>query len=70
MREDAARIKAPTLVVCGEDDIPSFLDAARWLQQNIVQGKLDWIPGTRHASVIEKPEHALRLLRGFLNTVA
>jgi len=66
LRADAERIKAPTLVVCGEDDIPSFLDAARWLQQNITGAKLAWIPGTRHASVIEKPEQALDLMRGFL----
>jgi pimeloyl-ACP methyl ester carboxylesterase len=66
LRADAARIRAPTLVICGEDDIPSFLDAARWLQQNIAGAKLAWIPGTRHASVIEKPEQALDLMRGFL----
>lgn len=67
LRDSAARIKAPTLVVCGEDDIPSFLDAAHWLQQNIAAADLKWIPGTRHASVIEEPEHAVRLLREFLS---
>jgi 3-oxoadipate enol-lactonase len=70
LRADAARISAPTLVICGEDDIASFLDAARWLHENIADAKLEWIPGTRHASVIEKPEHAVRLLRGFLNPTA
>jgi pimeloyl-ACP methyl ester carboxylesterase len=58
------------MVICGEDDIASFLDAARWLQQNIDNATLEWIPRTRHASVIEKPEHALRLLRAFLNPAA
>jgi 3-oxoadipate enol-lactonase len=66
LRGDAAGIKAPTLVICGNEDIPSFLEAARWLQENIAEAKLEWIPGTRHASVIEKPEHAIQLLRGFL----
>lgn len=70
LRADAARISAPTLVICGDDDIPSFLDAARWLLANIADAKLAWIPGTRHASVIEKPEHAVRLLRGFLDPAA
>jgi 3-oxoadipate enol-lactonase len=70
LRADAARISAPTLVICGDDDIASFLDAARWLQQNIGNALLEWIPGARHASVIEKPEHAVRLLRGFLNPTA
>ena len=31
LRELAPKIAAPTLVVCGDDDIPSFRDAARWL---------------------------------------
>ena len=33
LRPLAAKIAAPTLVVCGDDDIPSFLDAARWLDR-------------------------------------
>jgi 3-oxoadipate enol-lactonase len=70
LRAGAARIAASTLIVCGDDDIPSFLQAARWLQQNIADTKLEWIPGTRHASVIEKPEQAIRLLRDFLGRAA
>src|SRR5262249_394820 len=31
LRALAPKIAARTLVVCGDDDIPSFLDAARWL---------------------------------------
>ena len=31
LRPLAGKITAPTLIVCGDDDIPSFLDAARWL---------------------------------------
>jgi 3-oxoadipate enol-lactonase len=70
LRAEAARITAPTLVICGDHDIASFLDAARWLHENIANATLEWIPGTRHASVIEQPEHAVRLLRGFLNPAA
>jgi 3-oxoadipate enol-lactonase len=66
LRSDAARIAAPTLVVCGDDDIPSFLDAARWLAQSIAGAKLAWIAGARHASILEQPDHALKLFREFL----
>ena len=66
LREDAKRIGVPTLVVCGEDDIPSFLDAARWLAANIAGAKSAWIPRSRHASVLERPDEGLRLLRDFL----
>lgn len=65
LRAEAARIEAPTLVVCGENDIPSFLDSARWLAANIEGAKLAWIPQARHASVIERPDEAVRLLGEF-----
>jgi pimeloyl-ACP methyl ester carboxylesterase len=53
-------------VVCGDDDIPSFLDAARWLAGTIPNAELAWIKGAKHASVIEQPEEARRLMRTFL----
>jgi len=66
LRDDAKRIGAPTLVVCGEEDIPSFLDAARWLAANIPGAKSAWLARARHASVLERPQEALTLLRAFL----
>ena len=66
LREMAPRIKVPTLVLCGDDDIPSFLDAARWLSANITGAELSWIAGARHASVLEQPSDAVRLMRTFL----
>lgn len=70
LRDRAAKIAAPTLVLCGDDDIPSFLDAARWLSANIANAQLAWIPGTRHASILEKPNEALRAMRAFLQPAA
>lgn len=66
LRDDVQRIKAPTLVVCGEDDIPSFVDAAQWLAANIAGAKGAWIPRSRHASILERPEEGVRLVREFL----
>jgi 3-oxoadipate enol-lactonase len=66
LRTGTARIKAPTLVVCGENDIPSFLESARWLAANIEGARLAWIPQARHASVIECPDQAVKLLGNFL----
>jgi 3-oxoadipate enol-lactonase len=62
----ASQIRSPTLVICGDDDIPSFLDAARWLSENIADAELSWIAGTRHASVLEKPREAIALMKAFL----
>jgi 3-oxoadipate enol-lactonase len=66
LRALAPNIAARTLVVCGDDDIPSFLDAARWLAATIPAAELAWIKGAKHASVIERPREARRLMRTFL----
>jgi len=66
LRDDARNIAAPTLVMCGENDIPSFLDSARWLADNIKNAKLAWLPQARHASVIECPDLAVKLIGDFL----
>ena len=66
LRDDVANIRAPTLVICGDDDIPSFLDAARWLAGHIAGARLAWLPGARHASVLEHPDRTVALLREFL----
>jgi 3-oxoadipate enol-lactonase len=66
VRNGATKIRAPTLVICGDDDIPSFRDAAEWLAGRIESAKLAWIEGGRHASVLERPDRACALLREFL----
>jgi 3-oxoadipate enol-lactonase len=66
LRALAPGIAARTLVVCGDDDIPSFLDAARWLAATIPSAELAWIKGAKHASVLEHPDEARRLMRAFL----
>jgi 3-oxoadipate enol-lactonase len=66
LRALAPKIAAPTLVLCGDDDIPSFLDAARWLAATIPHAEPAWLEGARHASVIEQPEEAGRVMRAFL----
>jgi 3-oxoadipate enol-lactonase len=66
LRDEAARITKPTLVICGDDDIPSFLDAARWLSEHISGAQLAWLAGARHASVLEQPDRTISMLREFL----
>jgi 3-oxoadipate enol-lactonase len=66
LRDKVRLIKADTLVICGDDDIPSFLDAARWLSTHIEGAQLSWIDAARHASVLEQPEFAARTIQSFL----
>jgi len=66
LRSLAPKILARTLVICGDQDVPSFLDSARWLAANIGSARLEWLAPARHASVLEQPEAFARLLRDFL----
>jgi 3-oxoadipate enol-lactonase len=70
LRPLARHIEAPTMVICGLGDLPSFLDAAKWLAGEIRSARLEWIPGAKHASVLERPDRALVLLRDFLKPKA
>ncbi len=66
LRPLAPRIAATTLVLCGDRDIPSFIDAAQWLATNIRTARLDWLAPARHASVLERPDAFVHLVAGFL----
>jgi 3-oxoadipate enol-lactonase len=60
------RIAVPTLVVCGEDDAPPFVAAARDLAGTLPDARLVWLAPARHAGVLEQPEQFARALTGFL----
>jgi 3-oxoadipate enol-lactonase len=62
----STQIRAATLVICGDDDIPSFLDASRHLSSTIRHATLSWIPQARHASVLERPDVSLQIMAAFL----
>jgi 3-oxoadipate enol-lactonase len=59
-------ISAPTLIVCGDQEMPPFLDAARWLEANIRGARLQWLSPARHASVLQQPEAFVRAASKFL----
>ncbi len=67
LRDLAARIVAPTLVVCGNDESDAFKDAAHWLAQHIAGARLEFVQDAAHASVLEQPVMIEALLRGFLS---
>jgi 3-oxoadipate enol-lactonase len=66
LRSLAARIRAPTLIFCGSDELPPFKEAARWLNQNIEGAQLQWLSPARHASVLEQPLPFVDRTRAFL----
>jgi 3-oxoadipate enol-lactonase len=63
---DVDRITAPTLVVCGEDDAPPFVAAARDLGERLPDARVVWLSPARHAGVLEQPEQFRDALLAFL----
>jgi 3-oxoadipate enol-lactonase len=63
---DVDRITAPTLVVCGEDDAPPFVAAARDLGERLPDARVVWLSPARHAGVLEQPEQFRDALVPFL----
>jgi 3-oxoadipate enol-lactonase len=66
LRELVPDIGAETLLVCGDQDIPSFLEATRWLADAIRGARVAWLSPARHASMLEQPDAFARLLTEFL----
>lgn len=62
----APKIAAPTLVICGSEELEAFKDAAHWLGQNIAGARVEFIDQAAHASVLEQPVVIEKLLREFL----
>lgn len=62
------RITAPTMVVCGTEDIPEFIEAANWLHDTIAGSRLEWLSPARHASILEQSESFVSLCREFLGS--
>jgi 3-oxoadipate enol-lactonase len=59
-------IVAPTLVVCGTQDVPDFLLAAQSFVRVIPHAQLAWLSPARHASPLEQPEQFIEALDAFL----
>jgi 3-oxoadipate enol-lactonase len=59
-------IEAPTLVVCGTEDVPDFLLAAQSFVRVIPNAQLAWLSPARHASPLEQPDQFIEALGTFL----
>ncbi|ALG74039.1 3-oxoadipate enol-lactonase [Azospirillum thiophilum] len=66
LRADTAGIKAPTLVICGEEDVVTPPDLARELAARIPGARLELLPGAAHIPGVEKPAELAALIDGFL----
>jgi len=62
----APKIKSPTLIVIGAEDLPAFHESAKWLAQNIAGSRKVVLAPARHASILEQPEKFSEAARAFL----
>ena len=67
--ERLPQIKAPTLIVVGEEDPGTPVGAARAIQERIVDSKLVILPGARHLSSVEQAGAFNRVVAGFLSSI-
>ena len=65
-RASLGAITAPTLIVCGSDDLPAFLAAVPMFEESIADTQVAWIDPGRHAAVLESPGAFVAVLREFL----
>jgi 3-oxoadipate enol-lactonase len=68
--ERLGEISAPTLVLCGTEDVATVPDMSRILAERIPGAELVWIDGAGHHSAVEEPELVTRALEAFLARVA
>jgi len=60
------KIKAPTLIVAGEEDLLTTTDDAEVLHRGIVGSQLHVMPGMAHVPHIEDPASFLEIIQNFL----
>lgn len=66
MIDDLEKITAPTLVVCGADDILKPVKFSEAIHRSIEKSEFVIIPDCAHVAIFEKPQELLTLMRGFI----
>jgi len=66
LRPLCQNISAPTLVLCGAEELAPFREAAQWFAQTIRGAKLAWLSPAKHASILEQPKAFVSELSAFL----
>lgn len=69
VHDDLSKIRTPTLIGVGEEDVATPPAKAERLHAGIAGSRLERIPGAGHTSTLERPAHVTRLLEEFLASV-
>ncbi len=69
LRETAASISLPTLVLCGDQDMATPPELSRELADTVTGAKLSLVENAAHISCVEQPEAFSRLMLHFLEDI-
>lgn len=69
IRKELAGIRAPTLVVCGENDALTPLRYSQYLASNIVGAALVVVPASGHMVMLQAPGAVATAIAGFLGSL-
>lgn len=58
-----AEITVPTVVICGLDDRPVYVNGVRYLAERLPQARLVEIPGAAHEPHVDRPDEVTAALR-------
>jgi pimeloyl-ACP methyl ester carboxylesterase len=67
--EELSKIKVPTLVVVGEEDMPTPVDKAKRIAEKIPGAKLVVIPHAGHLCTVEEPAAVTAAMEEFLSAL-
>lgn len=67
LREPAATINTPTLLLHGERDLLAPVAAAHWLAERMPAARLEIVAGAAHAPFLSHPEKFTEIMSGFLH---
>lgn len=68
--EKVSGIEAPTLIICGEEDVMTPLKYSRFLADRIPESRLVTVPRAGHMVFLECPEQVNREITSFISEVA
>jgi pimeloyl-ACP methyl ester carboxylesterase len=66
VQQDAARLKLPTLLVYGDQDVSTPPEFGRLLYSKLTDSRLEILPGAEHFVHQDQPQEVRRLVREFL----
>ena len=66
--EELGRIRAPTLVIVGDEDLATPLAKAQQIVAAIAGATLEVVPRAGHSSTVEEPTYVTKLIEAFITS--